>query len=183
MEENLEKAWYVVNSYAGHERTVKENLEKKIENEGLQDYIFRIEIAEEVEVDYKNGKKKPVVKNLFPGYLFVQMIMTDEIWYIVRNTQGVTGFIGSSGGGVKPFSVPEEEMEKVLRSIGKSDAKVVANFTIGDRVRILNGPFANVEGTVDAMDDSSEVAKVLAIMFGRETPTDVQYIDLEKVED
>jgi len=177
------KQWYVVNCYAGHERNVKDNLEKRIKNDGLQDLIFRIEIAEEVEVDIKNGKKIEKIKNIFPGYLFVEMIMTDEIWYIVRNTAGVTGFIGSSGGGAKPFSVPDEEIEAVLRRIGKSDRKIKVAFTVGDRVKILTGPFANVEGTVEAMDDNTEVAKVLAIMFGRETPTEIDYGDLEKVED
>ena len=176
------KQWYVVNTYAGHERTVKDNLETRIKNENLQDLIFRVEIAEETEIDFKNGKRIEKVKNLFPGYLFVQMIMTDEIWYIVRNTPGVTGFIGSSGGGVKPFSVPEEEIENVLRRIGRSDAKITPKFDVGDRVRILNGPFANVEGTVESMDNDSETAVVSAIMFGRETPTDVEYIDLEKIE-
>ncbi len=177
------KEWYVVNTYAGHENRVKDNLEKRVVSEGLTDIVFRVEVAEEVEVDYKNGKKVEKVRNIFPGYLFVQMIMTDEAWYVVRNTPGVTGFIGSSGGGAKPFSVPEEEIESVLRRCGKSDQKIVVNFTVGDRVRILNGPFANVEGTIESMDDAGEVATVLAIMFGRETPTEISYADLEKIED
>ena len=120
---------------------------------------------------------------MFPGYLFVEMIMTDEAWYVVRNTPGVTGFIGSSGGGAKPFSVPEEEIEAVLRRIGKSDQKIVVDYQVGDRVRILTGPFSGVEGVVDMMDDETEIATVLAIMFGRETPTEIDYGDLEKIED
>lgn len=186
MEEKIveeKKEWYVVNTYAGHERNVKENLERRIINDGLQEYIFRIEIAEELEVDIKNGKKVEKIKNLFPGYIFVQMKMTDEIWYIVRNTAGVTGFIGSSGGGAKPFSVPEEEIESILRRIGKSDHKIVVDFTIGDKVRILSGPFSGVEGTIEAMNDDGEFATVLAFMFGRETPTDIDYGDLEKIKD
>ncbi len=177
------KEWYVVNTYAGHEARVKDNLEKRIITMGLQDCLFRIEIAEHVEVDYKNGKRVEKVKNMFPGYLFVEMIMTDEAWYVVRNTPGVTGFIGSSGGGAKPFSVPEEEIEAVLRRIGKSDQKIVVDYQIGDRVRILTGPFAGVEGVVELMDDETEIATVLAIMFGRETPTEIDYGDLEKIED
>ncbi|MDI9540892.1 MAG: transcription termination/antitermination protein NusG [Bacillota bacterium] len=177
------KEWYVVNTYAGHEARVKDNLEKRIITMGLQDCLFRIEIAEHVEVDYKNGKRIEKVKNMFPGYLFVEMIMTDEAWYVVRNTPGVTGFIGSSGGGAKPFSVPEEEIEAVLRRIGKSDQKIVVDYQVGDRVRILTGPFSGVEGVVDMMDDETEIATVLAIMFGRETPTEIDYGDLEKIED
>ena len=177
------KEWYVVNTYAGHEARVKDNLEKRIITMGLEDCLFRIEIAEHVEVDYKNGKRIEKVKNMFPGYLFVEMIMTDEAWYVVRNTPGVTGFIGSSGGGAKPFSVPEEEIEAVLRRIGKSDQKIVVDYQVGDRVRILTGPFSGVEGVVDMMDDETEIATVLAIMFGRETPTEIDYGDLEKIED
>jgi len=178
------KEWYVVNTYAGHENRVKDNLEKRIESMNLQDYLFKIIVAEEVEIDYdKKGKKVEKTRNLFPGYLFVQMIMTDEAWYVVRNTPGVTGFIGSSGGGAKPIPVSAEEIETVLRRVGQSEAKIVVDFQVGDRVRILNGPFANVEGIVDAMDDSAESATVLAIMFGRETPTEIGYGDLQKVED
>lgn len=178
------KEWYVVNTYAGHENRVKDNLEKRIESMNLQEYLFKIVVAEEKEVDYdKKGKKVEKTKNLFPGYLFVQMIMTDEAWYVVRNTPGVTGFIGSSGGGAKPIPVPVEEIETVLRRVGQSEAKIVVDFQVGDRVKILNGPFANVEGIVDAMDDAAESATVLAIMFGRETPTEIGYADLQKVED
>ena len=108
-----EKQWYVVNTYAGHENRVKENLEKRAETMGLEDNLFQILVAEEEEIEYRNGKKTTKMKNLFPGYLFVEMIMTDEAWYIVRNTPGVTGFIGSSGGGAKPFPVSDEEIETI----------------------------------------------------------------------
>ena len=171
------KEWYVVNTYAGHENRVKESLEKRMKAMDLGDCLDRIVVAEEEEIDYKNGKE---IKNLFPGYLFVKINMTDEAWYVVRNTSGVTGLIGSAGGGGKPFSVPDEEMEGVLKRIGQSEKKVVAEFEVGDRVKILSGPFANVEGIVESMDDASGVATVLAIMFGRETPTEVEYINLEK---
>jgi transcription termination/antitermination protein NusG len=178
MEEN--KEWYVVNTYAGHENRVKESLEKRMVAMGLGDCLDRIVVAEEEEVDYKNGKEVKKIKNLFPGYLFVKMNMTDEAWYVVRNTTGVTGLIGSAGGGGKPYSVPEDEMEAVLQRIGQSEKKVVVDFKVGDRVKILSGPFANVEGTVESMDDAAGSATVLAIMFGRETPTEVEYINLEK---
>lgn len=183
MEDNtLSKEWYVVNTYAGHEKNVKDNLEMRIKNDHLEDLIFQIIVAEEEEIDFKNGKQITKVKNLFPGYLFCQMIMTDDIWYIVRNTPGVTGFIGSSGGGAKPFSVPAEEIESILRRLGKMEQNMVVNFAEGDRVRVLAGPFANMEGTVESMDNSTKSAKVLVIMFGRETQAEIDYVDLEKAD-
>lgn len=179
---DLVKEWYVVNTYAGHENKVKENLERRVETMGLQDYLFRIIVAEESEIEYKNGKKTEKVKNLFPGYLFVEMIMTDEAWYIVRNTPGVTGFIGSSGGGAKPFPVAEDEIDSILRRLGMSEKQVQIDFGVGDRVKILAGPFANVEGSVESLDDATQTATVLTILFGRETPTEISYGDLEKID-
>ena len=176
------KEWYVVNTYAGHENRVKENLERRMETMGLQDYLFQVIVAEETEIEYKNGKEVKKVKNLFSGYVFVEMIMTDEAWYIVRNTPGVTGFIGSSGGGVKPFPVAEDEMENILRRLGMSERRVNVNFEVGDRVKILGGAFSGVEGTVEKLDGDTQTAVVLTILFGRETPTEINYCDLEKVD-
>lgn len=174
-----EKKWYVVNTYSGHENRVKENLERRVESMGIEDALFRILVAEEKEIEYKNGKKVEKLRNLFPGYLFVEMIMTDEAWYIVRNTPGVTGFIGSSGGGAKPFPVSDEEIESILRRMGMSDQKLIVNFKEGDTVRILSGPFAGIEGTVDSMNNDSQTAMILTILFGRETPTEISYTDIE----
>ena len=182
MAEENKKQWYVVNTYAGHENRVKENLLRRVESMGLQDYLFRVIVAEEKEIEYKNGKEVEKTTNLFSGYLFVEMIMTDEAWYIVRNTPGVTGFIGSSGGGAKPFPVAEEEMESILRRLGMSERKVQIDFAIGDRVRILSAAIANVEGTVEDLHEDSQTAVVLTILFGRETPTEIGYGELEKVE-
>ena len=182
MAEENKKQWYVVNTYAGHENRVKENLLRRVESMGLQDYLFRVIVAEEKEIEYKNGKEVEKTTNLFSGYLFVEMIMTDEAWYIVRNTPGVTGFIRSSGGGAKPFPVAEEEMESILRRLGMSERKVQIDFAVGDRVRILSGAFANVEGTVEELHEDSQTAVVLTILFGRETPTEIGYGELEKVE-
>ncbi|MDR1795531.1 MAG: transcription termination/antitermination protein NusG [Erysipelotrichaceae bacterium] len=176
------KEWYVVNTYAGHENRVKENLQRRIESMGIQDNLFRILVAEEEEVEIRNGKRAVKMKNLFPGYLFVEMIMTDEAWYIVRNTPGVTGFIGSSGGGAKPFPVSPEEIDAILRRIGLSDRKIVVDFKVGDRVKILNGPFSGFFGIVDSLNDDSQTAMVLTILFGRETPTEIAYMDLVKDE-
>lgn len=172
------KEWYVVNTYAGHENRVKDNLEKRLETMGISDNLFRIVVAEETQIEIKNDKSKEVVKNIFPGYLFVEMIMTDEAWYVVRNTPGVTGFIGSSGGGAKPFPVKQDEIEKILRRIGQSDKNIEVDFTVGDTVKILSGPFSGMEGKIESMNDQAQIATVLIILFGRETPTDINYVDL-----
>lgn len=178
----MKKEWYVVNTYAGHENRVKENLQRRVETMGLQDSLFRIVVAEETEIEYKNGKEVEKVKNLFSGYLFVEMFMTDEAWYIVRNTPGVTGFIGSSGGGAKPFPVADDEIESILRRLGMSERKVNIDFEVGDRVKILSGSFSGVEGTVEELHNDTQIAVVLIILFGRETPTEINYSDLQKIE-
>ncbi|MBR4421964.1 MAG: transcription termination/antitermination factor NusG [Erysipelotrichaceae bacterium] len=176
------KEWYVVNTYAGHENRVKDNLEKRLETMGISENLFRIVVAEETQIEIKNDKSKEVVKNIFPGYLFVEMIMTDEAWYVVRNTPGVTGFIGSSGGGAKPIPVKQEEIDRILRRIGQSDAAIEVDFTVGDTVKILSGPFSGMEGKIESMNDQNQVATVLIILFGRETPTDINYVDLAKAD-
>lgn len=182
------KEWYVVNTYAGHENRVRENLLRRVETMGLQDHLFQILVAEETNVDYvdnkkgKGKKKTEKARNLFPGYLFVEMIMTDEAWYIVRNTPGVTGFIGSSGGGAKPFPVSQEEIENIFLRLGLMKKQLIIDFNVGDKVRIENGPFANHEGVVETMNHEAESAMVLIILFGRLTPTEIAYADLKKVE-
>ena len=181
-EQPNKKEWYVVNTYAGHENRVKDNLEKRLETMGISDNLFRIVVAEETQIEIKNDKSKEVVKNIFPGYLFVEMIMTDEAWYVVRNTPGVTGFIGSSGGGAKPFPVKQDEIEKILRRIGQSDKNIEVDFAVGDMVKILSGPFSGMEGKIESMNDQNQVATVLIILFGRETPTDINYVDLARAD-
>ena len=178
----LKKEWYVVNTYAGQENRVKENLERRVKTMGLEDSLFQIVVAEEKEIEYKNGKPVEKTKNLFSGYVLVQMIMTDEAWYVVRNTPGVTGFIGSSGKGAKPFPVSQEEIDSVLRRLGRQDMSVQVDFEVGDTVEILNGAFKNSEEKVKKMDDDKKEATVLLILFGRETPTDIPYMDLKKVD-
>ena len=175
-----EKRWYVVNTYAGHENRVKENLERRAATMDIEDNLFQILVAEEEEITYKNGKEVKKMKNLFPGYLFVEMIMTDEAWYVVRNTPGVTGFIGSSGGGAKPFPVSPDEIESILQRLGLSDKKIVVDFDVHDRVNIMNGPFKGMEGVVESIDHENQSAMILIVLFGRETPTEISFIDLVK---
>lgn len=174
------KEWYVVNTYAGHENRVKENLERRIETMGLEDYLFRVIVAEETEIEYKNGKEVEKVKNLFSGYVFVEMIMTDEAWYIVRNTPGVTGFIGSSGKGAKPTPLLPQEIDKILANMGMSRVNIESELAIGDKVSIVDGPFKGMIGKVDNIDLENNRLNVLIDLFGQETPVEVEVYQVNK---
>lgn len=173
--------WYVVTCYSGQEKTVKNYIEQRKETiPELQESVKDVLIVEEVEIDYKNGKKVEKVVNMNPGNIYIHMKLESKAWYAIRNTPGVTGILGSSGHGKLPTSVPEEEMENILRKLGKSEKKLSVEFNVGDRVRIISGAFANVEGVIESMNDSTETARVLTIMFGHETPTEISYDNLTK---
>lgn len=175
------RQWYVVNTYSGHENKVKENLEKRVESMGLQDCLFNIVIPEHVETVIKDGKKVNKVVNMFPGYVLVEMIMTDEAWYVVRNTSGVTGFIGSSGGGAKPFPLQKHELDPILKKMGIATSAIEVDFVVGDEVNVTSGPFAGKVGTVDNIDLEKETAKVLIDFLGNQTPIEIELVYLEKV--
>lgn len=176
------RRWYVVNTYSGHENKVKENLEKRIESMGMQDCLFNIVIPEHVETEIKDGKKINKTKNMFPGYVLVEMIMTDEAWYVVRNTSGVTGFIGSSGGGAKPFPLQKHEVDPILKKMGIQTSLIEVDYVVGDEVKVLSGPFAGKQGKVEVIDKEKEVATVLVDFLGNATPMEVELIQLEKAE-
>ena len=176
------RRWYVVNTYSGHENKVKENLEKRVESMGLQDCLFNIVIPEHVETEIKDGKKINKTKNMFPGYVLVEMIMTDEAWYVVRNTSGVTGFIGSSGGGAKPFPLPKEEIDSILKRMGIQTSQLEIDYEVGDEVKVLSGPFAGRQGKVEAIDREKEVATVLVDFLGNATPMEIELVQLERVD-
>ena len=176
------RMWYVVNTYSGHENKVKDNLEKRIESMGLQDLVFNILIPTHIETEIKDGKKVNKEKNIWPGYVLVEMIMTDEAWYVVRNTPGVTGFIGSSGGGAKPFPLAKHEIDPILKKMGIHTSAVEINFDIGDEVKLLSGPFAGKTGKVDSIDKEKETGVVLVEFFGNLTTVDTDLISMEKVE-
>lgn len=180
---NITKNWYVVNTYSSHENKVKENLIKRTESHNLQDYIFRIVVAEQEVPVMKNGLPtgKTKMKNLYPGYVFIEMIMTDEAWYMVRNTPGVTGFIGSSGGGAKPFPVTREQIETVLKRIGMADEEMFSAYNIGDSVKILTGSFEGSEGTIEAIDRETGDVKINTVFFGRPIQIDVKYTEIDKI--
>src|SRR5574344_2834013 len=166
----MEKEWYVVNTYSGHEAKVKEKLEMRAESMGFTDNIFRIIIPEEtVKETMKDGSIKEKKKKMFPGYILVEMIMTDDAWYIVRNTPGVTGFIGSSGRGAKPTPLKPQEIDRILSNMGMTRMEIGNNLNIGDKVKVINGPFANMFGTVKSINMETQVLEVTIDLFGQET--------------
>ena len=183
MEYQIEKQWYVVSTYNGHESKVKDNLEKRIETQGLTDYIFRVIVAEHEVPVMRDGQPtgKTKMKNIYPGYIFVEMIMSDEAWFIVRNTPGVTGFVGSSGGHAKPFPVTREQIEPVLKRMGMVDEEMYSNYEVGDMVRILAGSFEGIEGEIDSIDSSIGEVTISTILFGRPTPITVKFSEIEKL--
>ena len=178
-----EKAWYVVNTYSTHENKVKENLKRRVESMGLGDLIFRIIVAEQEVPVMKDGMPtdKTRMKNLYPGYVFVEMIMTDYAWYVVRNTPGVTGFVGSSGKGTKPFPVPREQIEPVLKRMGMIDESMYDRYVDGDLVKIIHGPFEGTEGHIMSINKDTGVVEVEAIFFGRPTKVEVDFSEIEKI--
>ena len=176
----MEKEWYVVNTYSGHESKVKEKLEARTESMGMQDYIFRVIVPETTEVEVKDGQKKEKKKKMFPGYVLVEMIMSDEAWYIARNTPGVTGFIGSSGKGAKPTPLLPSEIDKILAGMGMSRVNIESEMAVGDKVSIIDGPFKGMMGKVDSIDLENNRLNVLIDLFGQETPVEVEVYQVSK---
>ena len=177
----MEKEWYVVNTYSGHESKVKEKLEMRAESMGFKDNIFRIIVPEEtVKETMKDGSIKEKKKKMFPGYILVEMIMTDEAWYIVRNTPGVTGFIGSSGKGAKPTPLKPQEIDKILANMGMTRMDVDKELTVGTKVTIVDGPFKGMDGTISTLDLENSRLTVLVDLFGQETSVDVENYQVSK---
>lgn len=177
----MEKEWYVVNTYSGHESKVKEKLEMRAESMGFQDYIFRVIVPEEtVKETLKDGSVKEKQKKMFPGYILVEMIMTDDAWYIVRNTPGVTGFIGSSGKGAKPTPLLPQEIDKILSNMGMTRIDVDTELSVGTKVTIIDGPFKGMVGTINNLDIDNSRLTVLIDLFGQETPVEVEFFQVSK---
>lgn len=177
----MEKNWYVVHTYSGYENKVKTNLEKRVHSMEMQDKIFRVLVPMEEEIEHKEGKKKSVMRKVFPGYVLVEMIMTDDSWYVVRNTPGVTGFVGSAGAGSKPTALMPDEVVAILNQMGLEEARAVSNFEVGEQVKVKEGPFANFVGSIEEIDLNREKLKVMVNMFGRETPVELDYYQVEKL--
>ncbi len=176
----MEKLWYVVNTYSGHEEAVKEKLEMRTESMGMQDYIFRVIVPETTEIEVKDGVKKEKKKKMFPGYVLVEMVMTDEAWYIVRNTPGVTGFIGSSGKGAKPTPLEPQEIDRILVNMGMSRMDIESEMAVGDKVSVVDGPFKGMEGTINTIDLENNRIVVIIDLFGQETSVEVEPYQVNK---
>ena len=175
-----QKLWYVVNTYSGHESKVKENLLMRTESMGMENNIFRVIVPETKEVEIKDGVKKEKTKKMFPGYVLVEMIMSDEAWYVVRNTPGVTGFIGSSGKGAKPTPLLPQEIDRILQAEGLSRIDVETDLNEGDSVTIIDGPFKGMFGKVQTIDLETQKLNVLIDLFGQETPVEVDIVQISK---
>ncbi len=173
-QEEKEPKWYVVHTYSGYENKVKTDLEKTIKNRELEDFFFDIVVPMEEQIEIKDGKRKTNLKKVFPGYVLVKMIVTEESWYIVRNTRGVTGFVGS---GTDPIPLTNEE----IRNMGFDIAVVNVDYDVNDTVRVVNGPLASFIGTVQEINKEKNKVKVLVSMFGRETPVELEFSQVEKI--
>ena len=171
---DMEPRWYVVHTYSGYENKVKTDLEKTVKNRELEEYFFDIVVPMEEQIEIKEGKRKANLKKVFPGYVLIKMIVTEETWYIVRNTRGVTGFVGS---GTDPIPLTDEE----IRVMG-FESSINVDYDINDSVQILNGPFKDSIGTVQEINKEKHKVKVLISMFGRETPVELEFSQIQKVD-
>lgn len=177
----MEKNWYVVHTYSGYENKVKTNLEKRVESMGMTDKIFRILVPMEEETEMKDGQKKTKMKKVFPGYVLAEMVMTDDSWYVVRNTPGVTGFVGSTGSGSKPNALMPDEVDAILKKMGIKEKKASSNFSLKEQVKVKEGPFADFVGSIEEIDAEKAKIKVHVNMFGRETPVELDFEQVEKI--
>lgn len=173
-----DKKWYVIHTYAGYENRVKTNLERRVASMDMQDKIFRVMVPMEREVTVKGGQRKEVMKKVYPGYVMVEMIIEDDSWYVVRNTPGVTGFVGS---GNKPIPLNEKEVHGILRQMGMAEARPRIAVELKEMVRVVDGPFRNFEGTVEDINREKGKLKVHVSMFGRETPVELEFHQVEKI--
>lgn len=172
------RQWYVIHTYAGYENKVKANIEKRVRTMGMQDKIFEVLVPTEEAVEVKDGKRRTVQRKVFPGYVLVEMIMTDDSWYVVRNTPGVTGFVGA---GNKPTPLLPSEVEQIRRQMGVEEPRPLIRFEIGESVKVADGPFEGFIGQVESIDQQKGKLRVLVSMFGRETPVELDFTQVEKL--
>lgn len=177
-QENLGRRWYVIHTYSGYESKVKRALERRIESMDMRDQIFRVMVPTVDETEIKNGARHTVKRKVYPGYVLVEMVMTDESWYVVRNTQGVTSFVGS---GNKPTPLQEEEMGLIVKQTEAEAPKVKTSYHVGQAVKIIDGPFSEFTGTIDSIDASKNKLTVLVSIFGRETPITLDFLQVEQI--
>lgn len=172
---DMSPRWYVVHTYSGYENKVKTDLEKTVKNRELEEYFFDIVVPMEEQIEIKDGKRKANIKKVFPGYVLIKMIVTEETWYIVRNTRGVTGFVGS---GTDPIPLNDDE----IRAMGFEDTLISVDYSVNESVQILNGPFKDSIGTVKEINKEKHKVKVLISMFGRETPVELEFSQIQKID-
>jgi len=173
-----ERAWFVIHCYSGYEKKVKHNLEQRIETMGMANQIFQVVVPTEEEIEVREGKRRTVERRVFPGYILVQMLMNDDSWYVVRNTPGVTGFVGM---GNKPTPLRQEEVSGIIKRMEAEAPKVKVTFKPGQKVRIIDGPFNDFMGIVDDIDMDKAKARVMVSFFGRDTPVELDFLQVEKV--
>lgn len=172
------KHWYAIHTYSGYEEKVKESISQRAESLDMKDKIFQVLVPKEKMIEVKNGKRKVVEKRIFQGYVLVQMKMSEDAWYIVRNTPSVTGFVGS---GSEPTPVSDDEMEKIMKRMGRAEPKHKIDYKVGDVVNITDGPFKGFDGSINEIDQAKGKLKVLVNMFGRETPVELDSLQVKRV--
>lgn len=173
-----EKHWYVIHTYSGYEDRVKEELEQRIEAEEMADHIFKVVVPKEKQIEIKNGKRRTVERKIYPGYVLVEMVVTDRSWYVVRNTPNVTGFVGS---GIHPSPLSEDEAKSLLKRMGQEEPKYKIDVFSGDAVNITDGPFKGFEAVISEVDEEKGKVKALVSMFGRETPVELDFLQVKKI--
>lgn len=166
--------WYVVHTYSGYENKVKANLDKIVENRGIQDQILEVVVPMEEQIEIKDGKRKTSLKKVFPGYVLVKMLMNDDTWYVVRNVRGVTGFVG-------PGAKPEPLTDKEIMSMGIEEVEIVVDFEVGDNVKVMSGPLQDFIGIIEEINMEKRKVRVLVSMFGRETPAELEFTQIQKI--
>lgn len=174
------RRWYVIHTYSGYENKVKQNLEHRIESMEMRDQIFRVIVPTEEEIEIKNGQRRTVNKKIYPGYVLVQMRMTDDSWYVVRNTPGVTSFVGH---GNRPTPLDDDEVKAILKQMEEEAPKVRVSYQVGQAVKITDGPFTDFEGIVDAIDHERGRVRVLVSFFGREAPVELDFLQVTRLVD
>lgn len=172
-----ERHWYVIHCYSGYENKVRHNLEQRIDSMGMKDKIFDVIVPTEEEIEVKDGQRRTVERRVFPGYILVQMILTEESWYVVRNTPGVTGFVGM---GNTPTPLQPQEVAQIMKRMEAEAPKIKVNFKVGQKVRIIDGPFNDFMGTVGEIDPERAKVRVMVSFFGRETPVELDFLQVEK---
>lgn len=172
------KQWYAIHTYSGYEEKVAESIRQRAESLDMKDKIFQVVVPKEKMIEVKNGKRKVVEKRIFQGYVMVEMKMSEDVWYIVRNTPSVTGFVGS---GSEPTPISKDEMEKIMKRMGREEPKHKIDFTIGEVVNITDGPFKGFDGSINEIDPAKGKLKVLVNMFGRETPVELDSLQVKRV--